>query len=131
MPNCPRQIQSIAIRISKIKLRLALKLTPTQMLSTNQLLILWTLREKDYRPLELSKKMATNAANLSQSIKTLGEMGFIHKTSGFEDKRKVVISISPDGQRILQRSKLETEDRYVTAFICFKKKLQVALTNLN
>jgi DNA-binding MarR family transcriptional regulator len=52
-------------------------------------------------PSELAAKEKVTSQSMSQIINKLNEIGFILKTPSLEDKRKVIITITPKGKEFI------------------------------
>ena len=61
-------------------------------------------------PSELAVKEKVTAQSMSQIINKLLEHGFIKKTPSRTDKRKVIITITATGKKIVEKRRLEKQE---------------------
>ena len=77
---------------------------------------LWILEHGPQSLSELAEKQFVSLPTMSNSISILEERGWIQRNRSTEDRRKVVIEISPAGLAVLQEVRSEMQSR-VTAII--------------
>ena len=81
-----------------------------------QFRVLWILEHGPQSLSELAEKQHVSLPTMSNSISILEERGWIQRKRSTEDRRKVVIEISPAGLEVLEETRREMEAR-VTAII--------------
>ncbi|HEY4062239.1 MAG TPA: MarR family transcriptional regulator [Puia sp.] len=61
-------------------------------------------------PSELAQMEKVTTQSISQVVNHLSELNFINKNSSGEDKRKVLLSLSPTGKAYLEQLRLEKQE---------------------
>lgn len=60
----------------------------------------------------LSKCMNINLPNSSREVKKLTQLGYIHKSSSIEDKRKIELSLTAEGRMKVEESLVKMKDDF-------------------
>lgn len=66
--------------------------------------LLVSLAERPYNLTELAEKHAVSLPTMSNSINTLVERGWVSRSRDTEDRRMVVVELTPDGQAVLDET---------------------------
>jgi DNA-binding MarR family transcriptional regulator len=61
-------------------------------------------------PSELAQMEKVTTQSISQVVNHLAELNFIHKNPSGEDRRKVLLSLSPSGKAYLEQLRLEKQE---------------------
>ena len=73
--------------------------------------LLFTLLEGPHNLRELAEKLNVTPPTMSNSITTLCEHGLVQRTPAQDDRRRVVIQLTPPGRQLLARIQSQAEDR--------------------
>ena len=73
-------------------------------------------------PSELAFMEKVTSQSMSQIINKLLKLGFVKKTSSKKDKRKVIITISPSGKKLIDKKRQEKQEWLAKAI--FEKTTQ-------
>jgi DNA-binding MarR family transcriptional regulator len=95
---------------SEVKIHELLSLTENSTLST-------VYKQGEMLPSEIAAKEKVTSQSMSQIINKLNELGFILKTPSLEDKRKVIITITPKGKEFIDvrmNQKMEWLEKAIT-----------------
>jgi DNA-binding MarR family transcriptional regulator len=76
--------------------------------------VLWILEHGPQSLSELAEKQFVSLPTMSNSVSILEERGWIQRTRSIEDRRKVVIEISPAGLAVLEEVRNEMEAKVTT-----------------
>jgi DNA-binding MarR family transcriptional regulator len=66
--------------------------------------LLVALEERPYNLTELAEKHAVSLPTMSSSINTLVERGWVSRSRDAEDRRMVVVELTPEGQAVLDKT---------------------------
>lgn len=67
-------------------------------------------RHEQIQPTELATLTRITPQSMSQILTTMEQTGIIKKTPSKEDKRKVYISLSPAGRKLLEQTRYERDE---------------------
>jgi DNA-binding MarR family transcriptional regulator len=67
--------------------------------------------QSDTLPSELSAAMNTSTARVAMALKSLETKGFIRRRIDKDDRRKVIVSITEEGRRLVLSERREMRDR--------------------
>lgn len=70
-------------------------------------------RQSDTLPSELAAAMNTSTARVAMALKSLETKGFIQRRIDKEDRRKVIVSITEEGNTLVLSEREEMRDRMV------------------
>ncbi len=91
--------------IPRVMRTLALEFRSTGYLPTPvHCVLLVSLAEGPHNLTELAEKLAVSLPTMSNSINTLVERGWVSRSRAAEDRRMVVVELTPDGQAILDKT---------------------------
>lgn len=91
--------------IPRVMRTLALEFRNTGCLPTPvHCVLLVSLAEGPHNLTELAEKLAVSLPTMSNSINTLVERGWVSRSRAAEDRRMVVVELTPDGQTILDKT---------------------------
>jgi DNA-binding MarR family transcriptional regulator len=83
----------------------------TGMLSLTERSVIGLLdRQKQMLPSELAAAEKITTQSMSQVLNHLLELGFITRKPSVDDKRKVHIALSPEGQKLLNKARNERDE---------------------
>jgi DNA-binding MarR family transcriptional regulator len=69
--------------------------------------------QSDTLPSELAAAMNTSTARVAMALKSLETKGFIRRRIDKDDRRKVIVSITEEGRRLVMSERREMRDRMV------------------
>jgi len=72
--------------------------------------IRYLIREDKLLPTELAALTKIKTQSMSQILKKLEEQGIIKRTPSTDDKRKVYISLSSAGKKIIEKARYEKDE---------------------
>ncbi len=78
--------------------------------------LLWILEHQPWSLSELAEHLSVSLPTMSNSVTILEERGWVRRTRSPEDRRKVMIEISPQGRAVLAEVNQHTE-AHVTRII--------------
>ncbi|MEN0053876.1 MAG: MarR family transcriptional regulator [Mucilaginibacter sp.] len=63
-----------------------------------------------HTPSELADLVKVKAQSMSEVLKHMNELGLINKTNAVDDKRKITVSLTEAGRKIVEQTRYERDD---------------------
>jgi DNA-binding MarR family transcriptional regulator len=100
-------------------------------LSSAQLFVLQKLAESDAASVnELAARTLTHQSSVSVVVQKLVDRGLISRSPAEEDARRVMLSLTPAGRRLISRSPQATQDALIAAIERFSPRQRRNLATL-
>jgi DNA-binding MarR family transcriptional regulator len=107
-PQLASDLRTVVTRLVK-KMRKE-SVTGQQLSMTERSTLALLQQHKELLPSELASMEKITNQSMSQIVSHLLELGYISRTASVTDKRKVIISLTADGERTIMRVRSEREE---------------------
>lgn len=92
--------------------------------------MLWLLKQLPKRPSDFLGEIVGTKSNISQRLNALEESGLIERNPAPLDRREIMVTITPEGKKLLKKSKIELSRFELSAMMNLYSKLDEAIKRL-